>query len=92
MAQYSMRDKAYQLNDGTGLSMTDMLGYFHKHGVMRVSDLHVKIGVPPAYRIDGDLVYMHGPAVDDKTAKRLIFPLRKDWSEKYATAANKNKI
>lgn len=73
--KYSMKDKAYTLSDGTELSILDMLGHFHKKGVMRVSDLHIKNCCCPAYRVDGDLVKMKGPAIDEKTARRLIFPL-----------------
>ena len=42
---------------------------------MRVSDLHIKVGAPPAYRIDGDLVKLNGMAVSPDVAKRLIYPL-----------------
>ena len=73
--KYSMKDKAYTLSDGTDLSILDMLGHFHKRGVMRVSDLHIKNCCAPAYRVDGDLVKMKGPAIDEQTARRLIFPL-----------------
>jgi twitching motility protein PilT len=41
---------------------------------MRVSDLHIKVGAPPAYRIDGDLVKLKGPNVTDDMARKLIFP------------------
>ncbi len=44
----SVDTKIYPSGDGTKLSMTDMLSYFERHGALRVSDLHIKIGTPPA--------------------------------------------
>ncbi len=73
--KYSVKDKVYVNVDGVELSIFDMLGHFYRKGVMRVSDLHLKVGTPPAYRIDGDLVKMKGPALDAQTAKRLVYPL-----------------
>ena len=57
------------------LSILDMLKYFEKRGAMRVSDLHIKVDAPPAYRIDGDLVKLKGPNVTPKMAKQLLYPL-----------------
>ncbi len=54
-----------------------MLEYFEKHGALRVSDLHIKVGAPPAYRIDGSLVKLKGPNVTPDMAKQLIYPLLK---------------
>ena len=53
--KYSPDDKIYPTGNGVKLSMTDMLAYFERQGALRVSDLHIKIGTTPAYRIDGDL-------------------------------------
>jgi twitching motility protein PilT len=55
-----------------------MLAYFEEKGAMRVSDLHIKIGAPPVYRIDGDLVKLKGLTVTEETAKQLIYPLLSD--------------
>ncbi len=60
------------------LSIRDMLAYFEEHGVMRVSDLHIKVGTPPAYRIDGNLVKLKGITVTSEMAKQLIYPLLSD--------------
>ncbi|MHC4566815.1 MAG: type IV pilus twitching motility protein PilT [Planctomycetota bacterium] len=67
--------KVYPTAERGKLSILDMLEYFVKHGAMRVSDLHIKIGTPPAYRIDGDLVNLKGPAVTSQMAKQLLYPL-----------------
>lgn len=55
--------KIYPAGEGAFLSLTDMLAYFEKMGAMRVSDLHIKIGTQPAYRIDGELVRLKGGIV-----------------------------
>ena len=73
-AKMSIDDKIYPSGDGK-LSMTDMLTYFEKHGAMRVSDLHIKIGAQPAYRIDGDLVKLKGAVITEELAEKLIHPL-----------------
>jgi len=71
----SIDSRVYETQNLGKLSLLDMLKYFEEHGVMRVSDLHIKVGAPPAYRIDGDLVKLKGAAVDEDTAKALIHPL-----------------
>ncbi len=67
--------KVYQTQEGNKLSILDMLQYFNDQGAMRVSDLHIKIGAPPVYRIDGNLVKIKGEPIDEETAKQLIYPL-----------------
>ncbi len=39
----SVTKKVYRANDGTKLSINDMLAYFERQGALRVSDLHLKI-------------------------------------------------
>jgi len=73
--EHSACSKVYQTAELGNLSILDMLTYFEKHGAMRVSDLHIKVGAPPAYRIDGDLVKLKGPAVTPQIAKQLLYPL-----------------
>lgn len=77
-AQFSASEKVYQSENVGDLSITDMLAYFEEKGAMRVSDLHIKIGAPPTYRIDGNLVKLKGPAVTTDVAKQLIYPLLTD--------------
>ena len=72
---YNIDDKVYPAGDGAFLSMNDMLAYFERMGAMRVSDLHIKIGTQPAYRIDGDLVRLKGGLVTQDIAEKLIYPL-----------------
>lgn len=75
---YSKDTKVYPTENGDVLSIMDMLTYFKKEGATRVSDLHIKVGSPPCYRIDGDLIRLEGPDVDDELAKGLLFPLLSD--------------
>jgi len=49
--EYSASEKAYSTENLGKLSILDMLAYFEEKGAMRVSDLHIKVGTPPVYRI-----------------------------------------
>ncbi|HUW20477.1 MAG TPA: PilT/PilU family type 4a pilus ATPase [Sedimentisphaerales bacterium] len=70
--------KVYPTENLGKMSILDMLAYFEEQGAMRVSDLHIKIGAAPAYRIDGDLVKLKGLNVTPEVAKQLIYPLLSD--------------
>ncbi len=72
---YSISAKVYKNAEFGNWSMEDMLAYFKRHGVMRVSDLHIKVGVQPAYRFDGNLMKLRGETVTKEIAEKLIFPL-----------------
>ena len=75
---YSASAKVYPTEKMGKFSILDMLDYFEKHGAMRVSDLHIKVGAPPAYRVDGDLVKLKGPDVNPEMAGQLLYPLMSD--------------
>ncbi|MBE3144511.1 MAG: twitching motility protein, partial [Planctomycetes bacterium] len=72
---YDIAAKVYPTENMGLFSMQDLLAYFEKRGAMRVSDLHIKVGASPAYRIDGDITYLKGPPVTPEIAKKLIYPL-----------------
>jgi twitching motility protein PilT len=72
---YDITTKVYPTENMGLLSMQDLLAYFEKRGAMRVSDLHIKVGATPAYRIDGDITYLKGQPVTPEIAKKLIYPL-----------------
>ncbi len=76
--EYIASAKVYETENLGKLSILDMLDYFEKKGAMRVSDLHIKVGAPPTYRIDGDLVKLKGVTVTPEIAKQLIYPLLSD--------------
>lgn len=75
---YPASAKVYFTEDGIKFSILDMLSYFEKRGAMRVSDLHLKIGAPPTYRIDGKLVKLKGKPLTPDVAQQLIYPLLSD--------------
>lgn len=73
--KYSIDDQLYKA-EGRSVSMRDLLTYFAKVGAMRVSDLHLKVGCPPTYRVDGLLQPIRGGApLDEKTTLALISTL-----------------
>ncbi len=72
--EFSVNEKVYPTTEQGMISLQDMLDYFEKRGALRVSDLHIKVGAPPAYRIDGDLVKLKGPNVTADMAKKLVYP------------------
>ena len=72
--EYPASAKVYPTAEQGKFSILDMLAYFEKHGAMRVSDLHIKVDAPPAYRIDGNLVKLKGSAVTPQMAKQLLYP------------------
>jgi twitching motility protein PilT len=74
--------KVYQTENIGLLSIRDMFAYFEERGAMRVSDLHIKVGVQPAYRIDGELVKLKGLPVTEEVAKGLIYPLLSEENQK----------
>ncbi len=75
---YSESAKVYATQNQGQFSIRDMLAYFEQHGVMRVSDLHIKVGAPPTYRIDGNLIKLKGSTVTPDVANKLILPLLTD--------------
>ncbi|RKY07916.1 MAG: twitching motility protein [Planctomycetota bacterium] len=74
-SEITVHSKVYPGGEGQMLSMIDMLTYFEKQGALRVSDLHIKIGTVPVYRVDGDLVKLKGAPVTDEMFEQLVFPL-----------------
>ena len=72
---HEITKSVYPTEDMGQLSILDMLTYFEQMGTMRVSDLHLKVGAPPTYRVDGDLEKLKGPALTQEMAEQLILPL-----------------
>jgi hypothetical protein len=62
--EYPTSEKVYPTENLGRLSIIDMLAYFEEKDAMRASDLHIKIGAPPTYRID---VYLVNPATSKHT-------------------------
>ena len=72
---YPVNSKVYTAENSQKLNIIDLLGYFEKEGAMKVSDLHLKVGAPPTYRINGDLVKLKGATLTEENVKQLIYPL-----------------
>ena len=75
---YVPDEKIYPSQSYGKLSILDMLRNFEEKGTMRISDLHLKIGLPPLYRIDGKLVRLKGPPLTQELVEQLIYPLLTD--------------
>ena len=71
----SLDTKLYDAGDGRVLSMADLLEHFAVEGALRVSDLHLKVGSPPVYRVDGKLEPMAGEPLDKGTVAALAATL-----------------
>ncbi len=63
--------KLYTDGEGRPVSVGDLLEYFTKHGTLRISDLHLKVGCPPVYRVDGELKKMGGAALEQQTVMSM---------------------
>jgi twitching motility protein PilT len=89
MEEYPASAKIYFTDEGTKFSILDMLAYFDKYGATRVSDLHLKIGAQPAFRIDGNLVKLRGKPLSQTMAEQLIYPLLSEKNmQKFQTDFN----
>lgn len=75
----TLATKLYTLVDGRSLSVSDLLEYFTKQGAMRVSDLHLKCGCQPTFRIDGRLTKLKGPPLDMQTMQKIVTVLLADF-------------
>jgi twitching motility protein PilT len=77
----TIKQPIYQATEKRALSMYDLLEYFSKRGTMRVSDLHLKVGCTPVYRVDGDLQRMKGTPLDPETIEKLAKTIvsEKEW-------------
>ena len=76
-----MDAKVYKHSQGRSLSLQDLLDYFRRQGSMRVSDLHLKVGCPPVYRVDGDLQKLKGAPLDRPALEAFIVALLNEAEE-----------
>ena len=80
MAYYDINDKVYEAQGGM-YSMLDLLRTFtdtdmQTDGMSRISDLHLKVGEPVRFRLDGDLeTIAEGIPVTEPVLRSLVFPL-----------------
>ncbi len=71
----AMHAKVYRQGEGHLLSLGDLLDHFSSQGPMRVSDLHLKVGCPPVYRVDGDLQRIKGEPLDRPAMEAFVAAL-----------------
>jgi twitching motility protein PilT len=89
-AASSARDaRPVYMVDGRLESILDLLARFgeerwQRNGISRLADLHIKVGVPAQFRLDGDLTPLQGAEIlTQEHVKGLIHPLlRADQVEK----------
>ena len=62
----------YEAAQGKFLSLKDLLDYFGSQGSLRVSDLHLKVGCAPVYRLDGRLQRMKGLPLSPQTLEKMV--------------------
>ena len=67
--------KIYAVSDSKKVSLRELLASFKRHGVARVTDLHLKTGAPPTYRVDNELKITSGHPLDERTIKRMAAAL-----------------
>ena len=82
MPRVTLDDPVYDDGSGRRLSMRDLLAYFIRRGSLRVSDLHLKVGAPPVYRVDGELVPLKSPPLDRPAAESLVASLLSDEQQR----------
>jgi twitching motility protein PilT len=63
--------KVYTASDTRQMSMLDLLASFKRQGSARVTDLHLKVGRPPCYRVDGELKMTNARPLDHETIVEL---------------------
>jgi len=69
--EHSLDRKLYAASPDKMLSMRNLLDYFSKHGPLRVSDLHLKAGCAPVYRLDGQLKPIDGAALSPEDTEKF---------------------
>ena len=81
-AMEALDKKVYTASDNRQMSMLDLLALFKRQGSARVTDLHLKIGRPPCYRVDGELKMTGARPLDDTTMDLLARTLLDDTQVK----------
>jgi twitching motility protein PilT len=76
-----LEEKVYAVAEGHMLSVRDLLDYFKQRGSLRVSDLHLKQGSPPTYRVDGRLTRIKGAPLNEASVSKIarIMLSDEDW-------------
>lgn len=67
----NLSEKVYQASAKRQMSMLDLLALFRREGSARVTDLHLKVGKPPCYRVDGEIKFTGANPLDEVTIRKL---------------------
>jgi twitching motility protein PilT len=71
MDESALDQKLYRMTEQKSLSLRDLLSAFTRQGTARMTDLHLKVGKPPSYRVDGNLKITNGFPIDAETMEKL---------------------
>jgi len=64
MSDIDLDSKVYAVSETKKVSMRELLASFQRHGTARVTDLHLKFGLAPTYRVDGQVKITNGRPLD----------------------------
>ncbi len=81
MDEKLLAERVYSPTANKRMSMDELLRSFSRHGADRITDLHLKIGEPPIFRVDGGLKKTNGRGLDDETIRALLAGLleEEEW-------------
>ncbi len=70
--QHPLDQPIYPMNARHTLSVRDLLEYFNRQGPLRISDLHLKVGAQPVYRVDGRLQRSRGQPLRPEHLRAMV--------------------
>lgn len=74
----ALEEKIYSASENRRMSMLDLLMSFKRQGTARVTDLHLKVGKAPCFRVDGALKITSGEALTNEIVGKLARTLLDD--------------
>jgi twitching motility protein PilT len=70
-ATEALEEKLYVASETRTLSMLDLLKLFKRQGTAHVTDLHLKVGKAPCFRVDGELKITNGQPLSHEIVERM---------------------
>ena len=74
----ALEERFYVASETRTLSMLDLLKLFKRQGTARVTDLHLKVGKGPCFRVDGELKITGGNPLTNEIIERMARTLLDD--------------
>lgn len=74
----ALEERFYVASETRTLSMLDLLKLFKRQGTARVTDLHLKVGKGPCFRVDGELKITGGNPLTNEIIERMARSLLDD--------------